>query len=120
MLLPRTGRTGTISSRELHSPRPTCRRVCTIASAISVSLLPKRINLLGRGARRSYLGDAEENGTYFKRKMDRHLIPVHDDSGVWHRDFKRGFTGFVRERTNLICQELEAEAGILLFRREAQ
>jgi hypothetical protein len=67
---------------------------------------------------RSYLGDVRENGTYFKRKMSRHLIPVHADSGVWQRDVRRGFTRLIQERTDLICQALEAEGGMHLFRRE--
>ncbi len=74
---------------------------------------------IGSQRPRLYLADAYENGTYFKRKMSRHLIPVHDDSGVWQRNIKRGFTQFLRERVDLICQELEAEAGIRLFRRES-
>jgi hypothetical protein len=69
---------------------------------------------------RSYLGDVEQNGTWFKRKMSRHLIPIHDDSGIWQRDFKKGFMRFIRERTHLICREVEREAGIRLFRRESQ
>ena len=73
---------------------------------------------IGSRRPRSYLGDVEKNGTYFKRKMSRHLIPIHDDSGVWHRNFKKGFMRFIRERIDLICRELEKEAGIRLFRRE--
>ena len=73
---------------------------------------------IGSRRPRSYLEDVWENGTYFGRKMDRHLIPAHDDSGVWHTNVKTGFALFVRERTELICDALEAEAGIRLFRRE--
>lgn len=75
---------------------------------------------IGSRRPRSYLGDIEENGTWFKRKMSRHLIPIHEDSGIWHKNFRKGFTGFTRERTCLICRELEKEAGIRLFRREAR
>ena len=90
-------------------------------SVCNICLLTAEENQsIGSRRPRSYLGDAEKNGTYFKRKMSRHLIPIHDDSGVWHRDFKKGFMRFVRERTDLICRGLEAEAGIRLFRREAQ
>ncbi len=73
------------------------------------------------GSRRpqSYLGDVAENGTNFKRKTSRHLIPIHDERGVWRANLKKGFMQFIRERTNLICRPLEAEAGIRLFRREA-
>ena len=73
---------------------------------------------IGSKRPRSYLGDVREFGNYFARKMDRHLIPVHDDSGIWHSNIKRGFADFVRERAHKICSELEAEAGIRLFRRE--
>lgn len=72
---------------------------------------------IGSRRPRSYLGDVEEDGTYFKRKMTRHLIPVHDESGIWDTDIKRGFKRFARERTELICRELEAVAGMRLFRK---
>jgi hypothetical protein len=64
------------------------------------------------------LGEVRDNGTHFKRKIARHLIPVQDDSGVWQRDVKSGFTKFLKERTDLICRALEEEAGIRLFRRD--
>lgn len=67
---------------------------------------------------RSYLGDVKRNGTYFNRKMARHLVPVGDDSGIWLRDVKKGFMRFLKQRTELICDELEREAGIRLFRRD--
>jgi hypothetical protein len=65
-----------------------------------------------------YLGTAHENAGYFKRKMDRHLIPAGDDSGVWSKNLKAGFTQMLRERTDWICAELEKEAGLRLFRRD--
>lgn len=70
------------------------------------------------GARRprSYLGQVRDEGTYFKRKMSRHLIPVHSESGVWQSDLRRGFKRFVQQRALLICRELETQAGIRLFR----
>ena len=67
---------------------------------------------------RSYLADARNNAGYFKRKMQRHLIPVDDDSGVWLTDVKKGFNRVLRERNDWICRELEVEASIRLFRRE--
>ena len=88
-------------------------------SICNVCLLTAEENQrIGSKRPRIYLGDVNGNGSYFKRKMSRHLIPVHDNSGVWHSNVKNGFTGFVRERVNLICSELEREAGIRLFRRE--
>jgi hypothetical protein len=73
---------------------------------------------IGSRRPRSYLGEAWEGGTYFKRKMSRHAIPIADDSGVWETDLKRGFKRFLKERTDLICDELESAAGIRLFRRD--
>ncbi|MBE7502031.1 MAG: DUF262 domain-containing protein [Verrucomicrobiales bacterium] len=72
------------------------------------------------GARRPrlYLGETAANAGYFKRKMARHLIPVADDSGVWLPNAKTGFRQFLRERIDLICRELEREAGIRLFRKD--
>jgi len=67
---------------------------------------------------RKYLRELDETGTYFKRKMSRHLIPVHTESGVWVRDVKRGFRRFIKERSEMICNALEDEAGIRLFRRD--
>jgi hypothetical protein len=59
------------------------------------------------------------SGTYFRRKTARHLIPATDESGIWHRDLKKGFMRFLKERTMLICSALEEEAGISLFRRDS-
>ena len=53
----------------------------------------------------------------FSRKMSRHLIPVDEDSGVWDRNTPRGARRFLEQRTVLICEALEGEAGIRLFRR---
>jgi hypothetical protein len=74
---------------------------------------------IGSRRPRSYLGDVRDEGTYFKRKMARHLLPVNpDNSGVWERDLRRGFKQFLKERMELICRALEDEAGICLFRRD--
>ena len=67
---------------------------------------------------RSYLAEARDNAGYFKRKMARHLIPIEDGSGVWATNVRTGFRRMLRERTDLICHELEGEAGLRLFRRE--
>ena len=71
---------------------------------------------IGSRSPRQYLGDARDNGTYFNRKAGRHLIPVHDDSGIWHRTMKKGYQAFLKERMDVICDALESEAGIRLFR----
>ncbi|MBX3380227.1 MAG: DUF262 domain-containing protein [Phycisphaeraceae bacterium] len=67
---------------------------------------------------RNYLRDLEERYNGFSRKMRRHLIPVDDDSGVWIGNTGRGFRKFLEQRTLLLCDALEEEAGIRLFRRE--
>jgi len=71
------------------------------------------------GARRphQYLAEARDIAGYFKRKMDRHLIPVADDSGVWMTNVEKGFNRMLRQRNDWICDELEKEAGIRLFRK---
>lgn len=66
----------------------------------------------------SYLGDVYWDGKYFAKKMNRHLIPDHDESGIWQKDLKKGFTRFIRQRAETICRQLEWEAGIRLFRRD--
>jgi len=73
---------------------------------------------IGMRRPRKYLGDLQAETTYFKSKLDRHLIPYHPNAGIWDRDIKRGFRRFMAERTDRICRELEKEAGIRLFRRE--
>ncbi len=72
------------------------------------------------GSKRShvYLGEIRDTTSFFKRKMDRHLIPVDEDSGIWMRNVKKGFFRFLESRTKMICQALEKEAGIKLFRRD--
>lgn len=71
------------------------------------------------GARRpnQYLADSRDNAGYFKRKMDRHLIPVAADSGVRLANVDKGFNRMLRQRNDWVCEELEKEAGIRLFRK---
>jgi hypothetical protein len=72
------------------------------------------------GSRRpsSYLEELRSKGKYFSQKMARHLIPVGEKSGVWMADLKKGFDTFLKERTDIICQAIENEAGIKLFRKD--
>lgn len=88
-------------------------------SICNICLLTAEENqTIGMRRPRSYMGEVKISGTYFKRKMARHLIPVQDGSGVWQPNPKKGFMHFVKERTNLICDALEEEAGIPLFRSD--
>ena len=73
---------------------------------------------IGSQRPRLYLSESRDNACYFKRKMDRHLIPVGEDGGVWSKNVKAGFKQMLRERTDRICSELEAEANLRLFRRD--
>ncbi|MCI0639799.1 MAG: DUF262 domain-containing protein [Verrucomicrobia subdivision 3 bacterium] len=74
--------------------------------------------MIGARRPRSYLGEVRESGTYFKRKMARHLLAIQEDSGMWVRNVRRGFNRFLKQRTRDICRALEDEAGIRLFRRD--
>jgi hypothetical protein len=67
---------------------------------------------------RRYLGDAMSNTAYFPSKMKHHLIPCDDQSGIWLKNVKRGFSKFINQRADLICQTAEDEAEIQLFRRD--
>lgn len=88
-------------------------------SIANICLLTFSENLgIGSKRPRSYLVEIKETTSFFKRKMDRHLIPVDEDSGIWMRNVKKGFFRFLESRTKLICQALEEEAGIKLFRRD--
>ena len=90
-----------------------------INSICNVCLLTAEENQeIGFRRPRSYLGEVRDNGTYFKRKMVHHLIPVGDESGIWLTNVRRGFSRFMRERAEMIVEALENEAGIPLFRRE--
>lgn len=64
-----------------------------------------------------YLREAKETGGYFRRKMERHLIPAGDKSGVWQRNVSSGFKRMISERNDLICKEFEKLAGAKLFRK---
>jgi len=88
-------------------------------SICNICLLTAEENqTIGSRRPRSYLGQVEAEGTYFRKKMNRHLIPVHDASGIWESNVKRGFRRFLKERADLICKEFEREAGIRLTRRD--
>jgi hypothetical protein len=72
------------------------------------------------GARRPslYVGHVRDTGKYFKPKMQRHVLPFHEDAGLWAQDVRQGFMRFLKQRTELICRALEEEAGMRLFRRD--
>lgn len=73
---------------------------------------------IGKRRPKSYLKELSETTTYFKAKMSRHLIPCGNSAAVWHGDLKNGFKQFLKDRCALICNELESEAGIRLFRKD--
>jgi hypothetical protein len=73
---------------------------------------------IGSRRPRRYLGELDRPGSAFRRKMSRHLIPADDASGVWGANMKRGFRRFLQARTELICDALEEQAGVRLFRTE--
>jgi hypothetical protein len=73
---------------------------------------------IGSKRPRVYLGELDTTGSGFKRKMKRHLIPIDGESGVWNRNLKAGFMKFLNDRTNLLCDALEDEAQIRLFRSD--
>jgi len=60
----------------------------------------------------------------FKRKkhfpgvMKSHMIPHRSDSGLWIKNVKRAYKIFLNQRLQLVCRELEKEAGIRLFRKD--
>ena len=56
---------------------------------------------IGSRRPRSYLGEARDNAGYFRRKMARHLIPVLEDTGVWHRNVRIGCKRMLRARDGL-------------------
>lgn len=89
-------------------------------SVCNICLLTAEENQsIGSRRPRKYLSDVRDGGTYFKRKMARHLIPVDDVSGIWETDPKRGFAKFLKQRSELVCRELETVAGLKIFRRES-
>jgi hypothetical protein len=73
---------------------------------------------IGSKRPRRYLGELDEPRSAFKAKMRRHLIPIDNTSGVWNPNLKRGFYRFLQQRTKMICDALEEEAHIRLFRNE--
>jgi hypothetical protein len=97
----------------LHIPSNHYNSICNICL-----LTAEENQSIGARRPRCYLGEAKDNAGYFKRKMDRHLIPITADSGVWHANVKTGFKQILKERNELICRELEKAAGIRLFRKD--
>ncbi len=72
---------------------------------------------IGMRRPRSYLQEYLESTTYFKAKVARHLIPCGENAAVWQTDARKSFKQFMNDRMTLICNELEREAGIRLFRK---
>lgn len=88
-------------------------------SVVNICLLTSEENRrIGNKQPRRYLSDIQSTTTFFKKKMDRHLIPWDDQSGVWLKNVKHGFTQFIKQRVDMICQAAEREAQIQLFRRD--
>jgi hypothetical protein len=96
-----------------HIPAKDYNSICNICL-----LTAEENQTIGFRRPRSYLGEVKDGGTHFSRKMARHLIPVHSESGVWISDVKRGFSTLLKERNELLCKALEEQAGIRLFRRD--
>jgi hypothetical protein len=69
---------------------------------------------------RIYMRSLKDDFNGYSPKMNRHLIPIEVESGVWDRSTARGFRKFLEQRTAMICDALEDEAGIQLFRREGK
>ena len=84
--------------------------ICLLTSTENFGISAKRP--------RSYLREIKETTTHFKQKMYRHLIPIDEDSGIWETNVRKGYYRFLENRTKMICQALEEEAGIKLFRRD--
>lgn len=101
---------GRLAPAGVHAQRyNSIANICLLTAAENQSI--------GSKVPRKYLDDCLQNTTYFEKKMDRHLIPVHEDSGVWQRSLTKGFNSFLKERSEMICQELESQAGCQIFRR---
>lgn len=73
---------------------------------------------IGAKRPRIYLEESRAAGMYFAKRMKRHLIPLEEECGPWNRKPKIGFKEMVRMRNEEICDELETEAGIRLFRKD--
>jgi len=73
---------------------------------------------IGKKQPGNYLLHVMSNTRYFRRKMERHLIPYDDKNGIWSKNLKRGFGRFINRRADLICEAAEDQAGIRLFLRD--
>lgn len=88
-------------------------------SIVNICLLTAEENKqIGYKQPRNYLSEVRSSTTYFRSKMNHHLIPWDDPSGIWLKNVKRGFNRFIKQRADLICQAVEHEAGVRLFRRD--
>lgn len=71
---------------------------------------------VGHKPPRKYLSTyAEASRRRFTHAMRSHLIPVHDESGVWDRSIRTGFKRFRVERLAMLCRAFEKAAGLKLF-----
>jgi hypothetical protein len=122
--IPHTRYTAAANRKDRHHifPRAIMRDLETPSrynSIVNVCLLTTEENKkIGNKQPRNYLTSIKSNTTYFKRKMDHHLIPWDEESGIWLKNLKRGFTQFIKQRAGMICEAAEREAQIQLFRRD--
>jgi len=88
-------------------------------SVANIALLTAQENQqIGMKQPRSYFDQARTNEKTFRAKTNRHLIPIDLKSGIWDEDLVRGFRDFLKQRTDLLCEELEKLADMALFRSE--
>lgn len=96
-----------------HFPARAYNSLCNICF-----LVCRDNSCVGMRVPRSYLSDfAQEGKRQFHAVMKSHLIPVGPDSGVWKAGVTGAFRTFRRQRLELICKELEKQAGMTLFRK---
>lgn len=90
-------------------------------SVANIALLTAQENQqIGMKQPRSYFDQARTNEMTFRAKTGRHLIPIVASSGIWDEDLVRGFRKFLKQRTDLLCDSLEEQAGMALFRSEGR
>ena len=102
---------GLLNNADIHSS--------SYNSIANICLLVAEENQqVGSQLPRKYLASLQSDFSGFYKKLNRHLIPFDGMNGLSDRKISSGFRRFLGERTKLICDALEKEAGISLFRRK--
>lgn len=79
-------------------------------------IVAKENPAIGKAKPHEYLQALD--GRRRKAFLTSHILPIKKDSALWTSNVKKDYKSFLKERTKLICKEIEGQAGLKIFTTE--